>query len=278
MGGLLDVIVGAGATIGKIFSAVSSIVSQENTLTHSYVDKVTGENKVLNSTGLSIAGGDFIVEKNQNTGEEVHEIFNTSSDNSLLVTRSNVDEVTGSAAIGETLQIPATQKISIDGFYNNAHYPLETVIEVTPQQKLQSFVGATLSSEHVTYMGRFKNIPVGGPEMKSGSYFQLAYQNGAFIFVNPMVTLLGVSYFEVSSHNGVYFRNTTEMALSPKGANYELTYDLSKYGVKDGDTIDVGMTVVIESNNAQQLLNQQSIQPKPLTEDDKIFLSQLRNK
>ena len=63
MGGFLDVIVGAGATIGKIFSAVSSIVSQENTLTHSYVDKVTGENKVLNSTGLSIAGGDFIVEK-----------------------------------------------------------------------------------------------------------------------------------------------------------------------------------------------------------------------
>ncbi|MDI6667237.1 hypothetical protein QMA56_05870 [Leuconostoc falkenbergense] len=278
MGGLLDVIVGAGATIGKIFGAVSSIVGQKNAVTYSFQDKVTGDKKLLVGTGLSIAGGEFIVERNQSTGTEMHEIFNTSADNNLLVTRSNVDEVNDDYAGGETLQIPATQKIVIDGFYDNEHYPLETVIELTPQKIVSAFDNSALNSDHATYTARFKNIPVGGPDMKSGSYFQLTYKDGKFIFVNSMVPLLGVSYFEVTSHNGVYFQNASDIPVSLQNTNYEMAFDLLQYGVKNGDMIDVAMTVVIETSASDTLLKKQRIQPEAFNANDLLFLSQLRGK
>jgi len=277
--GILGTILGAGAMVGKLCGAFASTLSDTNggRLTMRYTDH-DGQTHLLSDTGLSIGDGYFITSKNETTGKVDHLLFNRSSENALEITRANVDDIKGDDPMSESLLIGPTDKGYIELFYTNSHYPVDTFVQVVPVNEPTTFRGNALAAGGMIYTASFKNLVVDSENVKSGSYFQLNYNQGALFFSNVTLAPSGVAYLRVTAHNGIAFSNEVELPVLKTGNNYNCKYSFSEFGIKSGDVVDIDLRVLFgaaEASKIKQLQTKRGLKTAPINEHEMDFISQL---
>ncbi|MCT4377847.1 hypothetical protein EFM21_01480 [Leuconostoc falkenbergense] len=280
--GILGTILGAGAMVGKICGAFASTLSDTNEerLTMRYTDR-KGQTHLLSDTGLSIGDGSFITSKNETTGKVDHLLFNRSSENALEIARANVDDIKNDDPMSESLLIEPTAKGYIEPFYANPHYPVDTFVQVVPVNEPTTFRGNALAAGGMIYTASFKNLVVDSENVKSGSYFQLNYIQGALFFSNVTLAPSGMVYLRVTAHNGIAFSNEVELPVVKTGNDYHCKYSFSEFGIKSGDVVDIDLRVLFgaaEVSKIKQLQKKRGLKTALINEHEMDFISELHHK
>jgi hypothetical protein len=284
--GIIGTLLEVGVGIGKVCGAFSGLLGERDQYPSiTYTDEQDGKTYTLTTTNLKVADGEFCILTDEEDGKPKQYLLNHSTDHPLLVTRANTDELSDdgdhSYGTGETMVIFPANKIKIEKFYKNPHFPENTVIEVTPQVKVSSQFDDIFGAGYASYTVSFKNVTVNSEKTKSSSYFDLHYKDGAFHFTNASHSVGGIQYLAISAHSGLAASNLVAIpATQISSGYYRCTYDLSAIGIDVGDTFDVRMTTSIAATMTDALLAAQKekygIVPSPIHPTVQAFFEQLK--